>query len=137
MDDIIVTMTGTKGKRDYLYSLIIKQKHIKDRFLYLNQRLCKIRNLKVVPEFINLVIKENRLLDTIYASSTGSANQANIGMTTLNNWVLPIPPINEQQRIVSKVDELMALCDKLKSRINETQTIQKQLADTIIEQAVV
>jgi len=48
-----------------------------------------------------------------------------------------LPPLSEQHRIVAKVDELMTLCDNLKSRINEAQTIQNQLADTIIEQAVV
>lgn len=39
-------------------------------------------------------------------------------------------------RIVAKVDELMALCNKLKDCLNEAQTTQIQLADTIVEKAV-
>ena len=50
--------------------------------------------------------------------------------------IFPIPPIAEQHRIVTRVDELMALCDDLKVRLNESQNIQVQLADTIVEQAV-
>jgi len=50
---------------------------------------------------------------------------------------VPIAPKKTMRKIVTKVDELMALCDQLKSRINEAQTIQNQLADTIIEQAAV
>lgn len=36
----------------------------------------------------------------------------------------------------AKVDELMALCDTLKTRLAEAQTTQIHLADTIVEQAV-
>ena len=57
-------------------------------------------------------------------------------MVALSNWVLPLPPINEQKRIVAKVDELMALCDAFKARINQAQTTQIHLADTIVEQSV-
>jgi type I restriction enzyme S subunit len=48
-----------------------------------------------------------------------------------------LPPIEEQHRIVAKVDELMALCDALKARLNDAQTTQVHLADAIVEQAVV
>lgn len=42
-----------------------------------------------------------------------------------------------QRRIVTKVDELLSLCDHLKVRINQAQTIQIHLADAIVEQSVV
>ncbi|MDF2941036.1 MAG: restriction modification system specificity domain, partial [Gammaproteobacteria bacterium] len=38
--------------------------------------------------------------------------------------------------IVAKVDELMSLCDKLKSRISEANQLQQKLADVIVKQAV-
>jgi type I restriction enzyme S subunit len=34
--------------------------------------------------------------------------------------VIRLPPLGEQERIVQKVDELMALCDQLKERLNQT-----------------
>jgi type I restriction enzyme S subunit len=134
--DILLTMTGTKGKRDYLYSLLVLPEHLKDRKLYLNQRLCIVRGLLVVPEFMNMTIKDERLLDAVYGKSTGTANQANIGMVALNDWILPLPPLDEQHRIVAKVNELMALCDTLKARLADAQTTQIHLADAIVEQAV-
>ncbi|GAB6272627.1 MAG: restriction endonuclease subunit S [Smithella sp.] len=54
----------------------------------------------------------------------------------LNDNLIALPPLLEQHRIVAKVDELMALCDKLKDRLKEAQTTQIQLADAIVEQAV-
>ena len=136
INDILLTMTGTKGKRDYLYSLKVKRDHIENHSLYLNQRLCIVRGILLSYNFLNIIIKADRLLDIIYAQSTGTANQANIGMVALNNWVLPLPPLNEQRRIVDKVDELMSICDDLKARLNASQTTQIQLADAIVEKAV-
>jgi type I restriction enzyme S subunit len=62
--------------------------------------------------------------------------QANVNGTIMRNMIVPVPPIGEQRRIVVKVDELMALCDILKSRLHDAQITKVQLADTIVEQAV-
>lgn len=50
--------------------------------------------------------------------------------------VVGLPPTAEQHRIIAKVDELMALCDILKERLNDAKTTRIQLADAIVEQAV-
>ncbi|KFF49991.1 hypothetical protein GY26_04800 [Gammaproteobacteria bacterium MFB021] len=50
--------------------------------------------------------------------------------------ILPLPPKNEQYRIIEKVDELMALCDKLKTHLSESGKTRSQLAETVVEQAV-
>jgi type I restriction enzyme S subunit len=55
----------------------------------------------------------------------------------LNDNLMALPPLAEQHRIVAKVDELMAICDTLKARLNDAQTTRVQLADVIVEQAVV
>lgn len=48
---------------------------------------------------------------------------------------IPVPPLAEQQRIVAKVDEIMALCDALKGRIADADETQRHLADAIVERA--
>ena len=50
--------------------------------------------------------------------------------------IVELPPLPEQHRIVAKVDDLMALCDNLKARLNDAQNTQAQLADAIVAQAV-
>ena len=50
--------------------------------------------------------------------------------------VLAIPPLAEQHRIVTKVDQLMALCDQLKNRLTQARQLHEQLASTLVEQAV-
>jgi type I restriction enzyme S subunit len=83
-----------------------------------------------------MAMKADSLLDVVYSKSTGTANQANIGMDALNNWVIPLPPLAEQHRIVAKVDELMTLCEQLKTKLQTAQTLQQQLAQTLVQQAV-
>ena len=50
--------------------------------------------------------------------------------------LIALPPLPEQHRIVAKVDELMALCDTLKTNLQNAQTTQLALADALVEQAV-
>ena len=57
-------------------------------------------------------------------------------MSSLNLWLIPIPPINEQNRIVAKVDELMAISDQLKSHIIKTNQVLQKLADVLAVKTV-
>ena len=66
--------------------------------------------------------------------TTGSA-QPTIALRPLRNFLVPIPPLAEQRRIVAKVDALMALCDALKARLAEAAQTQRHLADAITQRA--
>lgn len=59
-----------------------------------------------------------------------------LNQESLTNFVLPIPPLAEQHRIVAKIDQLMALCDQLKARLTQARQLNEQLASTLVEQAV-
>ncbi|SUI61453.1 restriction endonuclease subunit S [Shewanella baltica] len=66
----------------------------------------------------------------------GTAGQDNISVTKSRSIVIPLPPLEEQHRIVAKVEELMALCDQLKVRLADAQITQLHLTDAIVEQAI-
>ncbi len=48
----------------------------------------------------------------------------------------PLPPIEEQHRIVAKVDELMAICDQLKAKLIDIKQTQRHLAETLVAQVL-
>ena len=67
-------------------------------------------------------------------SSGGAQPNLNVGKVTLT--VIPVPPENEQHRIVTKVNELMTLCDNMLEHIKAAQTTQFNLTDAITEKAL-
>lgn len=66
----------------------------------------------------------------------GTAGQDNISVTKSQSIIFPLPPLDEQSRIVAKIEELLALCDQLKSRIGDATQLKQKVADTLVEQAL-
>jgi len=50
--------------------------------------------------------------------------------------LIPLPPLTEQHRIVAKVDELIALCDRLEEQLTTTQTESHRLLEAVLHQAL-
>lgn len=72
---------------------------------------------------------------TLNIKGTGTT-VAGIGQDQLLNFILALPPLAEQHRIVAKVDELMALCDQLEAQTDSSldahQTLVAVLLDTLV-----
>jgi type I restriction enzyme S subunit len=56
------------------------------------------------------------------ASRSQQTGQANINGTKLGNMPIPLPPLAEQGRILSRVDDLIAICDALEPSLVRMQT---------------
>lgn len=101
----------------------------------LNQRVAAIRSIYDTG-FTFLFMRSPIVLAHYQQRFGGSGLQPNLKMSDVTELFIAIPPFEEQQRIVAKVDELMALCDQLKARLADAQTTQLHLTDTIVEQAI-
>ena len=51
----------------------------------------------------------------------------NVSLDDIQNLVVPLPPLAEQRRIVAKVDELMALCDRIEAARAEREATHDRL----------
>ncbi len=60
----------------------------------------------------------------------------NLSVGKIRSIPVGLPPLAEQYRIVAKVDQLMTLCDQLKTRLTRARQLNEQLASTLVEQAV-
>lgn len=81
--------------------------------------------------YISLYINSISLLPYITGMAQPKMNQAK-----MNSILVLLPPENEQIRIITKVNELVTLCESMKTQIRETQTTQLHLADAMAEQAL-
>ena len=64
-----------------------------------------------------------------------SGSMPKINHATLLDTAIPLPPEEEQEKIVDKVDELSRLCESLKLGLSDACEIQRQLASTLVEKA--
>ncbi|MDO5879930.1 restriction endonuclease subunit S [Phocaeicola vulgatus] len=99
--DIIMAMTGgTVGK-----SLFVRELP-EDEFL-LNQRVARIRNLWISVDYLNFVIIAPHIKEFI--SKQKNSTNDNISMADISNFLIPLPSIKEQLRIVEKLYNLASI----------------------------
>jgi len=72
----------------------------------------------IKPKYLNYALNAASILSAVLGMKTGVAIRR-VVLRDLKNLQLPIPPEKEQQRIVEKVDELMALCDRLEHSLRQ------------------
>ena len=66
---------------------------------------------------------------------TGTAGQKRVPAEFVALNPFPIPPLNEQKRIVAKVDELMKLCDELEVQIRQSKEDSERLMQAVLQEA--
>lgn len=74
--------------------------------------------LRDLRHFIHLWLLSPMGQKMIWGRQVGMAREG-LSKKVLEQFEIPIPPLTEQKRIVARVDELMALCDRLESQLNE------------------
>ncbi|ATR84846.1 restriction endonuclease [Pseudomonas sp. HLS-6] len=101
--------------------------------------LIRIRCLKELfsPLYLNISMNAPGFRETqINPHLKQQCGQANVNGTIMKNMLVSVPPLPEQHRIVAKVDQLMALCEQLKTRLNQALQVHEHLANALVEQAV-
>ena len=88
----------------------------------------------VLPEYLLRWFSGPKVQGEINSKSTGSTKQTELGTGTIKEYVVPIPPLQEQYRIVQRVDTLMNLCDKLEVQINKAKSKNELLLKSILKQ---
>jgi type I restriction enzyme, S subunit len=126
-NDVIITQTGTKKKRDYGFTVIIE----KENYL-LNQRISSIRFPKhFMPKFFLYYSWTNIFKDQFFANETGTVGQGNVGIGAITNAAIPLPPLHTQQAIVKKLDVLRAKTQRLeeiyKKKIHDLEELKKSI----------
>lgn len=89
------------------------------------------------PRYVLAYLKSPRFLELGKSKMTGTAGQKRLPRDFVETNPFPLPPLEEQHRIIAKVVTLMALCDQLKTRIQQSNQQQQAIADVLVAQAVV
>ena len=129
LDDILITMTGTRKKRDYFFSYKVEQN---DLNYFINQRVGILRfYISEVSMFMIYALKAENTLQNVFQYETGTANQGNLGAENIAKVYIPLPPLSEQLRIVSKIKELIPLVEAYEQTQNELNTLNTSLNELL------
>ncbi|MBL4237346.1 restriction endonuclease subunit S [Vibrio fluvialis] len=127
-------------KLDILFSMIGgnigNQVIVEDErdFSIKNVALFKYYNVRYTYPYFVFLYTQNLAKD-LQTKAVGGA-QPFISLGALRSLLFALPPREEQEKIVTKVKELMVLCDQLIARLKESQATQIHLTDAIVARAV-
>lgn len=64
-------------------------------------------------KYLYYYIANPSVQSVIEKQSSGSTKQIELATSTVKNYIVPLPPLNEQKRIVEEIEELLPYCRKL------------------------
>jgi len=98
--------------------------------------LIRIRPILVSSDYLNIVMNSSYYRDWCYNVKTDAVNQSNINAQKLSQLMLPIPPLQEQGRIVTEMTKWISIIDTIKSSKQDLQTTIKQAKNKILDLAI-
>jgi type I restriction enzyme S subunit len=110
-NDILMNIVGASIGRTAIYD--------QDAVANINQAVCLIRVIDLEPR-LNLsyllhFFNSQTCINFMFDKQVDNA-RANLSMGSIAKFPIPLPPLEEQKRIVAKVNDLMTLCDRLEEQ---------------------
>src|SRR5699024_3900859 len=68
-------------------------------------------NAEILSEFIYYYLSSGLVQNNIESIASGTTKQKELNTSTIKNFIVPFPPLEEQKRIVKKVKELFKKVD--------------------------
>lgn len=116
--DLLYTLVGSYG---------IPIKVLDSREFCVQRHIGILRPSKHIDlGFLAYLMESKQIFDQAERYATGIA-QKTVSLSGLRKIIVPLPPLEEQRRIVAKVSELMTLCDTLENASKTRETLQDQL----------
>ena len=126
--DILLGKVGSLGVCDYI------RENAPEFSIFVQLALLKSWP-ETSPAFSRYLLLSPFVQQTIRDQAAGTALKY-IGVGKISNVPVPIPPVAEQNRIVAKVDELMAMCDEVEARLTTMATTRRQLLEATLSEAI-
>jgi type I restriction enzyme S subunit len=130
-NDILIVKDGaTTGKTSFVDINFPFEQAFVNEHVFLC-RPSKLINSKCLYYFLRSKIGQDRVM-----SNFAGAAQGGINTKFSNNTLVSIPPLPEQQRIVTKLDTLFGHLDALKTRLDRIPQLLKDFRQKVLTQAV-
>ena len=98
--------------------------------------LVRFRPVRSDSEFINYMMNSRYQWEFCQSVKTDAVNQSNISASKFIQFLVPLPPLAEQKRIVAKIKELFMVADLLDATTNNLMNTSKQIDKKILDLAI-
>ena len=98
--------------------------------------LVRFRPVRSDSEFINYMMNSRYQWEFCQSVKTDAVNQSNISASKFIQFLVPLPPLAEQKRIVAKIKELFVVADLLDATTNNLMNTSKQIDKKILDLAI-
>ena len=131
--DILTNIVGASIGRTAIFDLDIKNANI-------NQAVALIRlKNKQLNSYIVKVLNSKTIIDQMTDNTVNTA-RANISLTTVENFKIPLPPLAEQKRIVAAIEKFMPLIEEYGKKETQLKAINEKIGaltkKAILQEAV-
>ena len=114
--DLMVSAVGTLGK-----AYVVKES---DKFYYKDASVICLENYSGInPFYLSFIMQSDMMLQQIKSNSGGTTVDT-LTMVRMVQYILPLPPMHEQQRIVDTVNSIISVLDTI-------DTLQSQYQDNL------
>jgi len=104
----------------------------------MNQALMRIKlfNSTIINSYFIRLFRSPFMQKNIFSQAWGSAIPNMVGLVEIKKILIPLPPLDEQTRIVQKLDELMQYCNELEASIKESESQNEKLLQQVLREAL-
>lgn len=102
---------------------------------YINQHIALCRPAKgIAPEYVAYALTAPSLLGRLQSAQRGIKNS--LGLEDMRNIKIPVPPHDEQKRIVQAIEHFMRMCDNLEARFIRAEERASRLAEVVVQESL-
>ncbi len=123
-DDVYVTIAGTIGQSgevpEFFHGMNLTENAAKLMFRGLDKHYL-------------LIALQSQAIQDQFARKTNKMAQPKLALKRIASALVPLPPLDEQKRIVAKVNQLMTLCDELETKLSHAEVDSEKLMNAAVQ----
>jgi type I restriction enzyme, S subunit len=128
LGDVLYTKGGTTG--------VALVNTLKFEFsVWVHVAILKLDQAHVFPHYVALALNSPHCYAQSQKLTHGTGNR-DLGLTRMIMITIPLPPLQEQKRVVAKVEHLMKLCDDLEAKLHRAETTAAKLVEAVVSETV-
>ena len=122
--DIVIAKMMPAGRA------IIVPQHLEKKFVLSSDAVKFVPNKLLYKDFLYFAINSSVFKSQVDAEVQGITRKRT-SLTKVKKYILPIPPLEEQKRIIAKIEKLMPLVDEYAESYNRLQKIDNEFEDKL------